>query len=183
MAINPAETEAFIRDQFRRYPKATVQDIYKGLFQSTFGPGHMIKDEAAALSYLRVELGNCDSAADGFGGTVLSRFMEPLDGDFVRVHLGFLKAGRMTPEELIRLFVRSAEMAEGSVEDFAARIGILLKMHPEAADFCAEMAAQGWPACHHSAIFRDEYRPAYRVIHKSLIQWDQSEVQNENHGD
>lgn len=33
----------------------------------------------------------------------------------------------------------------------------------------AKMAAVGWPAAHHTAAFRDAYRPAYRIVARELL--------------
>ena len=35
-----------------RYPLSTLADLYKSFFQDEFGPGHLLADEAGALSYL-----------------------------------------------------------------------------------------------------------------------------------
>ena len=44
--------EQILRSHFARYPAMTPQDAVKLLYQSAFGPGHLIADPAYALRRL-----------------------------------------------------------------------------------------------------------------------------------
>ena len=48
--------EQILRSHFARYPAMTPQDAVKLLYQSAFGPGHLIADPAYALRRLEEEI-------------------------------------------------------------------------------------------------------------------------------
>ena len=148
-----------------RYPLLQPTDLLKFLHQSVFGCGHLIADPSAAADRLAREMENCESG----GG------MEPLDGDFCRVPLGYLKALGIAPASFAALFALSARKAGGTVEDLELRLSAALDMAradllPFSFDALSaaigEWRAAGFPARHHSDTFRTAYAPAYRVLHR-----------------
>ena len=150
--------------QCARYPALTPQDLLKFLHQSVFGPGHLVKDDAGGLAFLRAEAAAC---RDDQG-------LEPLDGEFLRAHLGLLKSS-LTPETLWGCFRLSAEVPAGTVEDLEARLTTALDLakegrlpfsYEEASAAIVQWRAQGFPAQRHSEAFRAAYAPAYRVLHR-----------------
>lgn len=159
-------TRAFLLEHWHSYQKLQIQDIFKTLYQSTFGCGHLIADSSAAAENIRKEAANCVDLGEPF--------VEPLDGDYCRVHLACLRHG-VTAETLARLFTLSAEMPTGKKEDLEQRLAVLLEMtasgelpfDPEQTE--REIAAwreAGFPPLHHSEVFRKAYSPAYRVVLK-----------------
>ena len=159
-------TRAFLLAHWNNYPKLQLQDVFKALYQSTFGCGHLIADPSAAAEYIRKEAAVCVDHGEPF--------VEPLDGDYCRVHLACLRHG-MTAETLARFFTLSAEMPTGKKEDLEQKLAVLLEMaasgelpfDPEQTE--REIAAWrevGFPPLHHSEVFRKAYSPAYRVVLK-----------------
>ena len=153
-------TKEHILAQCARYPALAPRDLLKFLHQSVFGPGHLVTDEAGGLEALRAE--DASSGAD----------IEPLDGDFVRCHLGLLTDG-LRPETLWRCFCLSALKPSGTKEDLEARLAAALDLegklpfsYEEFSAAVSDWRAQGFPAQHHSAAFRAAYTPAYRVLHR-----------------
>ena len=89
--------EAVFLAHFERYPQMTAQDAVKLVYQSAFGPGHLIADPAMAarrLSEERAESAKTDAPA-----------FEAIGGGFCRLHLGGLQ-------------MRPSGCADGSNRDF-----------------------------------------------------------------
>lgn len=50
------KSDNFAEDFFNKYPKATLQDLYKGSFQDYFGAAHPLTDREAVKRYIQTEL-------------------------------------------------------------------------------------------------------------------------------
>ena len=148
----------------RTYPKLQLQDIFKYVFHSSFGCEHLVSDEKTAIEYIKKE----------YASLPLSRtpYTEKLDGEYSRVHLSWLNDG-LRPETLAKLFCLSSkkepngkavleEKLEGARNLVAEKVlPFDLKDFDEKLD---EWRKSGYPAVHHSDVFRSEYKPSYRVI-------------------
>ena len=163
---NAERTHALLSKHYNTYPGLQTEDIFKYLYHSAFGCDHLVTNEAAALHYIQAEY-----AAQGNRAPDL---IEPLDGAYVRVHLGVLQGG-LRPQTLARLFCLSAQKESGGTEQLEKGLEIAQQMIGEGTlpldgkAFAAQANAwrtAGFPALHHSAAFREAYRPAYRVIAK-----------------
>ena len=101
------EIKAALLTQYKRYPELKLQDFFKYCYQSSFGCEHLLSDVAVAEAYIRKE------AESQQGEAANGEPVESLDGDYVRVHLTYLKEG-LSPETFAKLFVRSAvHVADG----------------------------------------------------------------------
>ena len=167
MSVQKRTTE-YLLDQCKRYPALEPGDLLKGLHQSIFGCGHFVTDRAAGLALLRRELEAPDLRTD----------VEPLDGPYCRVHLGYLKKTGLAPETLFRLFALSAEKPSGDISALKEKLTVLLSLAEagklpfllEETEEAVEIWRQaGFPACHHSERFRAVYHPAYRVIGREFV--------------
>ena len=143
-----------------------MQDVCKAFYQSVFGCGHLIADPSAAAEYIREEAARC--------GEWYGPLIEPLDGDFCRVHLASLRSG-LSAETLAQLFACSAAVKAGTQAALEERLAVLQEMSDarmlpfDAAQVlraCGSWRAAGFPPLHHSESFRSAYAPAYRVLHK-----------------
>lgn len=157
----------YLQEQCVRYPALTAEDLLKGLHQSVFGCGHFAVDEEAALALIRSELETEDLRAE----------LEPLDGPYFRLHLGYLKASGLAPETLARLFLLSAQAPAGTAAELEERLAVLadlaaagrIPVSPEELEAAAAAWRQeGFPARHHSRRFRETYHPVYRVLRKEF---------------
>lgn len=166
--------KALFAQQLARYPKLQPQDMVKALYQSEFGPGHFVADDARARDYLQKELAEC--AVSRECADVLA---EPLGDDFARVHLNCLHGSGLAAETLLRLFVLSARETHGAMEAFHIRLdgleratvsGEIPLNAVETRAFLAQYRAAGCPATHHTEAFRQAYSPAYRVIRAQYAQ-------------
>ncbi len=149
---------------YERYPKLQIEDVFKYLYQSAFGSEHLIRDEKDAADYIKREFSEMK-------GT-MNAPIEALDGDYSRVSLSLLSEG-LKAETLARIFYLSAKTESSEKEKLIND----LKMAKELVEngelpFSKEAFEQknaawantGYAALHHSAVFRAEYKPHYRVI-------------------
>lgn len=155
-------TRDLIVNHLKSHPKSEAEDLFKFIFQSSFGCEHLVTDEASALEYIKREYENLSIQ----NGAIL----EKLDGDYSRVNLTAVKEG-LSPETLAKLFVLSAVTEEQGKALVEKKTEVLRKLvlsgELHIADFESKLAAwkaAGYPALHHSNTYRNEYRPAYRVI-------------------
>ena len=159
--------------QLGRYPEMRAEDVYKLAHQATFGPAHLITDEAAARRYLLDELGSV--AADR-----QSPLVEPLADEppLVRVNLGPFKAAGGDPESLLGALVATAVSVHGDAAAMRGRLDVALEVLRASGRsgeaerlraLGAELEARGFPAGHHSEVYTRSYRPAYRVVRRDLL--------------
>lgn len=163
-------TRKLICEHFASYPKLQLADIFKFLHQSAFGCEHMVNSYEDALARIEAEL---ETALISDSGA----FCEALDGDYSRAHLSWIKKG-LSPKTLARLFFLSAKAeAEGALR-LEAKLTIAAELISEGrlpfsySEFAAaadKWKRDGFPPLHHSESFRDEYRPAYRVIWNGYV--------------
>jgi hypothetical protein len=159
-------------NHLERYPQMTVQDVYKLLFQAAMGAEHAVIDVEAARRRLWREW---QTLGDGPEEPLIDPLLP--DGSLVRLHLRPYLAAQGDPAALLDAFVRTARESRGSVEALrcywrvAERLATagLLPYAPEALQrFFAAMQAKAFPTVHHSAVYTQVYRPAYRVIGHEL---------------
>lgn len=159
-----AQTRALLTRHYHAYPALQPEDIFKLLFHSTCGCEHLVSDEQAALRYIQSEYAALPPSAPAC--------VEPLDGAYSRVHLGVLQGG-LRPQTLARLFILSAKPEPDGKASLAQKLALAKDMVErgelplDPVDFAQKAdawRAQGFPAIHHSEIFRKAYHPAYRVI-------------------
>ncbi len=157
-----------ISAHYRAYGQMNLRDIFKFLHQSTFGCEHMVSSLEAATAYIKKEAEN-----------ILNNkpLVEPLDGEFSRVHLSVLNEG-LTAETLSKLFYLSAQKPKASVEALEERLKTVREMitdgslpfdEKEFDEAITEWKQSGYEAIHHSEIFRSAYKPAYRVVSNCFV--------------
>lgn len=150
-----------------RYPLMVWQDAYKLLFQGILGPKHLVTAPEAFETRLLAEYTAVPPATD----ELLYEPVRP-DGRLLRVHLRPFKAHGGDPDRLLAACFAAARMPWGAPSELAAvwtdvaqarRAGRWPQLGVVTA-FSAWLAASGYPAVHHSAQYREVYRPAYRLI-------------------
>lgn len=158
-------TRERLLNHYKKFPCLQTEDIFKFLFQSSFGCEHLVTDEDTASEYIKREyesISECDVP-----------LTESLDGEYSRVYLSWLNAG-LSPETLTKLFCLSAKKeADGKaflkqkieVAKTLVTSGELPLDKKEFEEKLTEWQGRGCPAIHHSEIFRNTYKPAYRVIY------------------
>lgn len=163
------ELEKILRLHAGRYPKMRSTDAVKLIYQNEFGGGHLIRDEAACLAYLRREYASVPK------NPAAPRY-EDIGNGLIRVSLA-----AVTGEELERLgeaFLRSAAAHQGLLPRFLEKLEVLRRLTGEGSfafdggelvDYLAAYASAGYPAVSHSEEYRDAYHPAYRIVRKTEL--------------
>ncbi len=169
-----ADYRPLLLEQAKRYPAMTAQDCYKLLYQACHGAEHAVTDEAMAATWLDAEWAKLGPTATG------EALLEPVtpDGTLVRVNLRPYRDQGGSAAALGRAFFLTGSHRAGTgdamaavwsqVEELAAQ-GRLPFSAEVAQRFGAQMARAGYPAVHHSEEYARAYRPAYRVVLKSLL--------------
>ncbi|MCK4505174.1 MAG: hypothetical protein KAW14_06130 [Candidatus Aegiribacteria sp.] len=151
-----------------RHPLMTSSDIYKLLFQAAMGNSHAFIDIESARSMLEKELMNPGSGP-----------VEPLKdvispcGRITRVNLRPYAGEKLDSEVLLSAFIRTGREFRGSEDTLELYCSWFIHMKDKDLlavkfrnidTFFKDMMSSGFPAVHHSAIYRNAYSPAYRVV-------------------
>ena len=163
------KTRELLLEHYRRYPKLKLQDLFKYLYQSAFGCEHFAPATDVATDRIREEYNRYDKR-DG-------ALIEPLDGDYSRVNLSYLRCG-LSAEVLGKIFCASAKSEPHGKEKLESRLDALRKLvdenelpfsKDELENAASEWKAAGYPSLHHSDVFRECYKPAYRVVSNRFV--------------
>jgi uridine kinase len=158
-----------ITDHCEKYPGLTLQDLFKFLYQSAFGCEHLLGHRGDVVEYLEAEYKS--------GGKRSKNEVEPLDGDYSRVHLGVMRDG-LSKETFGTLFFLSAKHEKNAAASLREKLEITWEMILEGALPFSEIEfnaaakiwrKRGFPPLHHSEKFRSLYRPAYRLISNKFV--------------
>lgn len=171
------KVEALIQRYVQRYTAIDIQDIYKLLHEAVFGPGHPITNRKAAQEWLERQSQLLEPALT----QPLLESIHP-DDAVVRLHLRPYLALNGSLKKLLTASVESSKLISGDGETMAAWWAIFQHMigegGPLANRFDARTVAligrtrtnEKWPAEHHSAAFDAAYKPAYRVLTRTLAE-------------
>ena len=173
--LTPEEAgfRGILSDHARRYPRMAIQDLYKLIFQASFGSEHAVTSLSDTEAWLTREL-------DALGRGPEEPMVDPISphGHLVRIHLRRYVAVGGEQTRLLEAFMRTACDYHGTVsvlyrlwryaEDMAAA-GLLPFSCNALRKFLTERQAQGFPAVHHSEAYTQIYRPAYRVVHRGFM--------------
>lgn len=147
------------------HPHAQPQDYIKLIFQSEFGPGHLIADPAYAQKRLYDEWQQVKD---------LPREKEQdIGGGYVRLCIKGIDESRLA--DINTAFVTSANMKTGTDTGFMTKLELFLQLaakgefafsHSEAKQAVEEYLKAGIRPTSHTKIYHSHYTPAYRVVKK-----------------
>jgi uridine kinase len=161
-------TKALLSEHFRAFPRLEIQDVFKFLYQSSFGCEHLVSSLDAATEYIAREYAEMRPARDE---------ILPLDGEYSRVPLSYMDNG-LTAKTLGKLFFLSAKKEENGLSDLENKLtvaselvreGLLPFAEKDFDEAVSEWKGLGYPAVRHSQSFRDNYAPSYRVISNKFV--------------
>lgn len=166
------DLENILIEHAKRYPLMEPSDAVKLIYQSVFGGGHMISEPSDVLPRIRDEYMSCKHRegalhTECLGGT--ARIY--LDTELTEGNLGVIA----------RLFMESAKRyphgygLAGEAERwlFDSRISKLRQLCREGVfpfgtetldEYLANYRERGCPSVSHSEVYREAYKPSYRVI-------------------
>lgn len=162
-------TRTLLIKHYQTYPKLKIQDVFKFLYHSAFGCDHLVSSLETAIEYIAKEYDTIRQEGEPV--------IEALDGAYSRVPLSYLNRG-LCVDTFGRLFASSAKAEKDGLSDLIQKLEVAKELVKEGLlPFCqdefenavAEWETKGYPAIHHSEVFRDVYRPSYRVIANEYI--------------
>lgn len=165
--------QQLILQHLQTYPQMQIQDVYKLCYQAAMGNAHHAVDASSVRNYLHTEFGQIEPDPDQ---PLFEKISPP--NDVVRLNLRSFKAGEGDLDHLYQVMIQSSAMFEPSLVQLMVYWQWFEKMTMENSipfsptaikEFTAEIQSRQFPAVHHSAVYRESYRPAYRVILKDLI--------------
>lgn len=171
--FDPPPVNRIIADQAQRYPRMQVQDWYKLFYQSALGNEHLLADSSAVYHYLLHEWENLGPSA----GEPLVEYLSA-DSQVVRLNLRPYRASGGSPADVYRMMAASTSFFTPSVDAFEATLAHLVFLaergdvwvNPDAlAAFIEEQRGRDYPAVHHSELYEQAYRPAYRVLARATL--------------
>lgn len=154
-----------ITEEKKLHPHAQPQDYIKLLFQSEFGPGHLITNPDWARNRLYEEWQQVKNLP--------AQPPQDIGGGYVRLCIKGIDESRL--EEINTAFVTSANQKSGSDAGFMEKLELFMAMAQEGCfafdGQTAEMAAneylkEGIRPTSHTKIYHQHYTPAYRVVRK-----------------
>jgi hypothetical protein len=154
------------------HPAAQPADIYKLIYQGTFGPAHLGSDSLKMLESLQNEIADINANPN-------SSPIEKItpSGIYVRLNLRYFKAVNGDPVKLVSAIIRSSSHSVDSstiarrwkwVEAMVTEGEIPLDLTAFQA-FSDSLEKAHYPVIHHSRQYIDAYHPAYRVIRSAFI--------------
>jgi len=156
------------------YPLMEPRDIYKLLYQGVMGSEHLISSPEGFIQYLVEEFAPLISDP-------AERILEPVrpDRSLLRVNLRAYKCHQQQVDLLIPALLETAQAFSGDLVELRAawmdfvhfcELGGLSNFDlKQVHQFTARLEELGYPAAHHSEIYRHAYQPAYRLISDHFI--------------
>ena len=153
------------------HPRLRPQDVFKFLYQSSFGCEHMVSLPSGAVEYIRREY------EGGLCAKEKKELVEPLDGEYSRVDLAYLEQG-LGAETLGKIFCASAKKEPNGMDALKEKVETASALAcKNLFGFSAEEFERdleiwrdgGFPPVHHSDTFRELYHPSYRVISNKYV--------------
>lgn len=163
------KTRSLLIEHYKAYPELQIQDVFKYLYQSSFGCEHLISSLGRVTDYIAEEYKSVENDSP--------IKIEALDGNYSRVYLSCLNTG-INIETFGKLFFLSSKTESDGSFNLEKKISVAKELVCEGilpfspADF--EREVDDWknkcyPAVHHSNIFREKYKPAYRLISNDFV--------------
>lgn len=164
------EFKDYLLAQMKLHPSFQPRDIVKQAYQAAYGAEHLLTDTKMAYQYFMKEYNEVEEDS--------SPLYEQIAPNVFRVNLSGWKKTKMPPEWLVKMFVLSSGIPGGgsdAFEDYLRQADDLVisektLVSPESwRSFIVEYRSGPMGAVHHSTVYHDTERPAYRVVSGELI--------------
>jgi hypothetical protein len=160
-----------LNEHLNKYPEMTVQDIYKLLYQSTFGVKHLLTDTLKARDYLLKEYNEINASDEPLLENI------SIDNEVVRVNLRSFKNKKLNIDKLFEVMLISAEEIKGETNEFKKcwqAFESLVKSNEfnfkiDTVVSYYDLIATIPKEVHHSKEFIELYKPHYRVVIKNVF--------------
>ena len=168
------ELRTLILAHYEKRPCMEIQDVYKLLYQSILGLGHLLTNTDAAKLYLYKEL---DGLSEYDGDEPLTEDIS-LVNKMVRVNLRAFKARNLSGDALFDAMLATEKLNTSSMDDFIAFWTLFIQFVDEGKlpfdpgllqDFNKKVDSLNYPAVHHSTSYQALYKPSYRIIGQHIF--------------
>lgn len=157
--------EKYLLEQIHKHPSVQPQDLVKLCYQAAFGAEHLLSDLDGARNYLERELAAVE-AREG-------ELCENISNSVCRVDLGAWKGTGLPAEWLFQMFAASAAVSGSGQDLFSEYLTIAGKtvqgqqvqfLLRDWHSYLERYRAAGIGPVHHSACYRQQEKPSYRII-------------------
>ena len=167
MSFDEKELKNVLEAHCLKYPLMQAEDYVKLLYQNEFAGGHMIPNKAAALQFLKSEY-------EQMKNTPSQQRYESIGNAIVRADIRCFSYDELSL--LLDCFCKTANEHMGTMQSFLEKLDFLYDFLCEREIFDKAMLSRvlttykkaGCPSLHHSDVYRNVYKPAYRVISEDL---------------
>lgn len=147
-----------LQEQLQKHPSMQAQDILKMCYQAANGGEHLIRDIDAARDYFTCEFEQTSPSQEPL--------YEPISRHIVRINLGAWKGVGLPGTWLFRMFLNGTGVKCPLTDLLNVADTLLFPGFQEAR---SAYEAAGMPAVHHSEIYREQERPAYRIVDRAYV--------------
>ncbi len=163
--------QQYLRKQAAKHPAMQPQDVYKLIFQATFGAEHLLQDVDAAYEYFQKEYQDVVPGEEPL--------WEQIGDTVFRVNLGTWKQYGLPKDWLFRMFVKSVEKDSTCgqeefweyVEEAEALVNasVFSFCYADFQKYSEEYGMEPPRAVHHSEKYREAEHPSYRLVSSEYI--------------
>ena len=166
-----------LANQFKLTPKLTLQDLYKSFFQDFFGPEHLISNKTFVEEYLNEEIKEAEIDNNNLPLFEKTGF----EGKFIRINLKVIKINLISKEKLIEFFIESANNDKNNkninewkknwkkIDEIIFNLNLSLFNEKNDRNKINEMLEKNEYVMSHSNVYKQNYKPHYRLINFNYI--------------
>lgn len=170
---NEVAMREFVEGYMQKFPKATLQDIYKISFQDYFGPSHIMGSKEGVIKYLKREM---ESGEIGSGD-----YFTPCGwrNNYYQVNLSVIKDGLISLDEFADAFIlgggNEPELSNDWMQEWECLKRVVKEVAPKMVNYREDAVAidnllkGGNYVVHHSNLYENHYKPHYRIIKKEIF--------------
>ena len=168
----------YLKSQLELHPSMQPQDVIKLCYQAAFGAEHLLQDKQRALNYFNEEFSYIEPHICNPNKKIADRLYEQISDNIYRINLDAWKTTGMPSKWLFEMFVNSMKPIDNGEYLFSKYLEILDKNFTnfqfnfslcEWLDHKTKYLKDGIRAVHHSQIYRNKEKPAYRIVDARFI--------------
>lgn len=154
-----------LNEHYVNFPGMQIQDAVKFLYQHFMGPGHSIAEEQVVLDRLCAEWNSVPADET-------SPLVHPIGNRLCRLNISTCKGIGLSMQTVARLFLLTAQQFQPDPDGFRNHLELLYSLpfpREEVTEYLEDYLTNGCPMVSHSARFRRQYSPAYRIVDKYYV--------------
>jgi hypothetical protein len=143
--------------------------MVKLIYQNEFAGGHLTKNKEDSLFHINKELLSLVNGSNSYSLT------EDIGNNLCRLHLSKCTEKGIDVETINKLFVSTANTIQGNIHGYEKKLDVLRECSiigllpydiDKLNDYIAKQKENSYPLVRHSATYRNEYSPHYRILKK-----------------